>query len=73
VLAGAVIGSKTGEGREVQPGYSHNVRRCEQVPDNSRPEYWDVSYRFRGIEHHIQLAYPPGRVITVNARGEPRS
>ena len=73
VVAGAVIGSNTGRERDVQSGYTHDVRRCANVSGNKRPEYWDVSYDFRGVEHHIQLAYPPGSVITVNDRGEPRS
>ena len=73
VVAGAVLGAKAGQDRDVQPGYTHDVQRCAHVPDNARPEYWDVSYEFRGVLHHVQLAYPPGPVITVNERGEPRS
>ena len=38
----------------------------------ARPDYWDVSYDFRGTEHHVQMATPPGPTITVNERGEPR-
>ena len=37
-----------------------------------RPEYWDVSYRFRGVVHRAQLSAPPGATITVDARGQPR-
>jgi uncharacterized protein YcfJ len=72
-VAGAVIGSNTGREREVQPGYTHDVRRCANVQSNARPEYWDVTYEFRGVEHHIQLANPPGSTISVNEQGEPRS
>jgi uncharacterized protein YcfJ len=73
VVAGAVLGSNAGRNRDVQPGYTHDVRRCEQVQDNAAPEYWDVTYSFRDVEHHVQLANPPGPDITVNGRGEPRS
>lgn len=72
-VAGAVVGANVGREREVQPGYTHDVQRCERVANNARPEYWDVTYEFRGVEHHVQLANPPGSVITVNERGEPRS
>lgn len=36
------------------------------------PDYWDVTYAFRGVEHHVALASPPGSTITVDAYGQPR-
>lgn len=33
---------------------------------------WDVSYRFRGQLHQVQMSTPPGRTVSVNDRGEPR-
>ena len=33
---------------------------------------FDVVYSFRGREHRMQMASPPGRTVTVNSQGEPR-
>jgi uncharacterized protein YcfJ len=51
-------------------GYQ-DVQRCQQVASTT-PAYWDVSYLYRGMEHHVQMTAPPGRTITVNGNGEPR-
>ncbi len=67
-VAGAAIGANAGRGSQV---YTQDVQRCATVP-SSRPAYWDVTYYFRGQEHHIQMSAPPGPTITVNGRGEPR-
>lgn len=70
VIAGAVLGSKMGNsGANAQ---ARDVQRCEDVPSQARPDYWDVTYNFRGQEHRIQMTAPPGRTITVNGQGEPR-
>ncbi len=66
-LAGAAIGSNAGGDR----GYARDVQRCENVASGP-PAYWDVTYRFRGEDHLIQMSAPPGRTILVNGRGEPR-
>jgi uncharacterized protein YcfJ len=72
-VAGAAIGSKVGrDGGTSQPG-TQDVQRCVDEPGLARPAYWDVSYRFRDQDHHVQMTYAPGATITVNARGEPRS
>jgi len=71
VVAGAAVGSRAGDGREVttlQP-----VQRCTTMPASSRPDYWDVTYNFRGLEHRVQMTAPPGATVTVNGNGEPRS
>lgn len=68
-VAGAAIGSNAG--RNNGGAYARDVRRCTNVPGGP-PEYWDVTYDFRGVEHRIQMSAPPGRTITVNALGEPR-
>lgn len=65
-IAGAAIGSQAGGG-----GGTRDVRRCETAY-RGRPDYWDVTYQFRGVEHRIQMSAPPGRTLLVNARGEPR-
>lgn len=70
-IAGAVLGSQMGN--TGAPAVARDVQRCEEVPSQARPEYWDVVYTFRGQEHRVQMTAPPGRTITVNAQGEPRT
>lgn len=72
-IAGATLGSNLGSNGGGQQMVTQNVQRCTTVPANTRPEYWDVTYSFRNIEHHIQMTTPPGRTISVNRAGEPRS
>jgi uncharacterized protein YcfJ len=68
-IAGAVIGSNQGRGSSTsRPA---DVRRCETVA-NTTPDYWDVSYRFRDVDHRVQMTEPPGRTVYVNDNGEPR-
>ena len=52
--------------------YGQDVQRCENVQGSAQPDYWDVTYNFRGVEHRAQLDAPPGPTITVNGNGEPR-
>jgi uncharacterized protein YcfJ len=66
-VAGAAIGANVNRGSRTQ-----DVQRCASVP-NSRPDYWDVTYNFRGQEHRVQMSAPPGRTVTVNKLGEPRA
>ena len=67
---GAVVGANVGRA----PGtvYTQDVQRCENVSSGESLDYWDVTYTFRGIEHHVQTTSPPGRTLLVNAEGEPR-
>jgi uncharacterized protein YcfJ len=67
-VAGAAIGANAGRDRR---SAGREVRRCETT-DRGEVEYWDVRYRFRNIEHHVQMTEPPGRTILVNSKGEPR-
>ena len=70
VVAGAAIGANIGR-NGAQP--TQEVQRCENVVGQPpRPQYWDVSYNFRGQENRVQMTSPPGRTITVNEQGEPR-
>ncbi len=69
-VAGAAIGANAGGGGSSM--YSQNVQRCTNVPSQGPPDYWDVTYNFRGIEHRVQMSGPPGRTVTVNSNGEPR-
>ncbi len=65
-VAGAAIGANAARGSS-----SRDVRRCEMLASGD-PDYWDVSYQYRGVEHHVQMSAPPGKTIYVNDRGEPR-
>ncbi len=68
-VAGAAIGANVGRsGGQI---YSENVQRCANVENPARPEYWDVTYNFRGVVRRVQMNAPPGRTITVNGNGEP--
>lgn len=71
VVAGAAIGANVGRDGGAQ--YTQDVQRCEHVPSQARPQYWDVSYEFRGTAHRVQMTSPPGPTVIVNERGEPRS
>ncbi|MGZ5112223.1 MAG: beta/gamma crystallin-related protein [Usitatibacter sp.] len=66
-VAGAAIGSSAGD----SGAYGRDVRRCETAYSGP-PEYWDVTYVYKGVEHRVQMSAPPGRTIAVNAKGEPR-
>jgi uncharacterized protein YcfJ len=65
---GANIGRDGG-----QQVYSRNVERCAVAPSQARPDDWDVTYIFRGLEHRMQMSAPPGSTVSVNSRGEPRA
>ena len=68
-VAGAALGANAGGGS--YGGYGQNVQRCSTVP-SGQPDYWDVTYNFRGVEHRVQMSAPPGPTVTVNGNGEPR-
>lgn len=67
-IAGAAVGANAGRRRD---NALQEVRRCEAV-QSTTPQYWDVSYEFRGVQHHAQLTHEPGRTIPVNRDGIPR-
>jgi uncharacterized protein YcfJ len=67
VAGGAALGSNVGN----RVAGTQNIRRCENTASGT-PQYWDVTYDWRGAEHHVQMDSPPGRTILVNSRGEPR-
>ena len=69
-VAGGAIGGNVGRSGQPQ---TRDVQKCASVPSQT-PAYYDVSYEFRGQEHHMQMTTPPaGRTVTVNSRGEPRA
>jgi uncharacterized protein YcfJ len=71
--AAAAVGANIGRDSTGRPQVTRGVQRCTNVPSQARPDCWDVSYMFRGQEHHIQMVTPPGRTVTVNRMGEPRA
>ncbi|MEK6592470.1 MAG: glycine zipper 2TM domain-containing protein, partial [Pseudomonadota bacterium] len=72
-VAGAAVGANIGRDGGAQQARTQDVQRCASVPSQAQPDYWDVTYIFRGQEHRMQMTAPPGPTITVNAQGEPRS
>lgn len=81
-VAGGAIGNRTGREETVR-NTTQDVERCRDIPAVNRPadathaaytpNYWDVSYNFRGIDHQVQMTTAPGATITVNSQGEPRT
>ena len=72
-VAGGLVGANIGRDSSGRPTAAQNIRRCDNVPTQTRPDYWDVSYSFRGQEYRVQMSTPPGPTITVNEQGEPRT
>ena len=72
-VAGAAVGANVGRDGGGQQVHTQDVQRCASVPSQARPDYWDVTYNFRGQEYRIQMTTPPGPTVTVNEQGEPRS
>ncbi len=66
---GEVRSEVRGDGRY---GRGQEIRRCV-TEQPSTPDYWDVTYNFRGQEHRMQMTTPPGPTVIVNRAGEPRS
>ena len=73
-VGGAVVGGAVGANVNRGSGgqSSRDVQRCSAAPSQSRADYWDVTYNFRGQEHRVQMSAPPGRTVSVNSQGEPR-
>jgi uncharacterized protein YcfJ len=67
-VAGAAIGANVGR----DEGDVRDVQHCRNVARYDHPDFWDVTYEFRGQEHHVQMTSPPGSSITVSENGEPR-
>ncbi len=71
-VAGGYAGNRIGQNSGGQQVVTRDVQRCADVPNRSKPEYWDVTYLYRDQEHHVQMTAHPGPTVTVNGRGEPR-
>jgi uncharacterized protein YcfJ len=72
-VAGGAVGGNVGRIGGAQQPQTRDVQRCENVTSQTRPNYWDVTYDFRGQEHRIQMTTQPGNTVTVNEQGEPRA
>jgi uncharacterized protein YcfJ len=70
VIAGAAIGANVNRGEGGVALVDRDVQRCQTV-SNAKPEYWDVTYFHRGVEHRVQMAAAPGPTIRINAEGAP--
>ena len=70
-VGGAAVGANVGRDA-AGTVYTQDVQRCANVSTAAPVDYWDVTYNFRGYEHHVQTTSPPGRTILVNGQGEPR-
>ena len=71
VAGGAALGANVG--RNDQPvTNTRDIRRCEHVAGQTA-QYYDVTYEWRGVQHHVQMTSPPARTILVNRDGEPRT
>ena len=73
VVGGAAIGAHVNSKSPSSQYSTRDVRRCEPTATSGPPQYYDVTYEFRGVEHRVQMAAHPGRTITVNGNGEPRT
>jgi uncharacterized protein YcfJ len=67
-IAGGAIGSNIGTDNNA----GGDVEHCRTASRYDHPDYWDVTYSFRGEQHRIQMSSPPGSTITVDQYGEPR-
>lgn len=72
-VAGGVVGNNVGRKYGDEANDTHDVQHRASWAWTQNPAYWDVTYLFRGQQHHMQLAKPPGATVTVNTRGEPRA
>ena len=72
-VAGGMVGNNIGHNSNGEQVVTRDVQRCDARPSAQNPVYWDVTYDFRGRQHHVQLATPLGGTVTVNANGEPRA
>jgi uncharacterized protein YcfJ len=69
-IAGGAIGNNYGSDGPTTT-FTRDVRRCDRV--EGPPQYWDVTYRWKGQERYVMMTRAPGRTITVNGNGEPRA
>lgn len=57
--------------REGSHVVARDLQRCNGVPQVRGSDYWEVTYTFRGRQHHIQTHTMPDSTIVVDRRGAP--
>jgi uncharacterized protein YcfJ len=72
-IGGAVVGGAIGNNLPAG-SQTQAQQHCAPNQPQGAPQYWDSTYQWHGVEHHVQTtAQPqPGAMVTVNDRGEPR-
>ena len=68
-LGGAAVGAAIGNNVKIG---GQDVQHCGPGQAQGSPIYWDNTYVWRGVEHHVQTQGAPGTSIPVNDTGEPR-
>ena len=71
-VGGAAVGANAGRNGGGSQVVTQDVQRCADAPGQGGPEYWDVTYNFRGQDYRMQTTAAPGNFVTVNRQGEPR-
>jgi uncharacterized protein YcfJ len=71
-VGGAAVGANAGRNGGGSQVVTQDVQRCTDAPGQAGPEYWDVTYNFRGHDYRMQTITAPGSYVTVNRKGEPR-
>ncbi|MBV5298406.1 MAG: hypothetical protein JZU64_09840 [Rhodoferax sp.] len=71
-FGGAAVGAAIGRDGDKPQKQTQDIQHCTSIPNQAKPDYWDVTYIFRGQEHRIQMTTPPRATVTVNEEGEPR-
>jgi uncharacterized protein YcfJ len=71
-VGGAAVGANAGRDGGGSRVVTQDVQHCTDAPSQAGPEYWDVTYNFRGQDYRMQTAAAPGSSVTVNRKGEPR-
>lgn len=64
--------AETTANRRHRVGWARLLKRVFDICAQRPPNYYDVSYCFRGQDRREPLTRPPGSAITVNCQGEPR-
>ncbi len=73
VVGGAAIGAHVNSTTLVAIQHPRRAPLRNDRRQTATPQYYDVTYEFRGVQHRVQMVAPPGRTITVNDNGEPRT
>jgi len=69
-IAGAAIGANRAGAARLSAA---TLQRCEKVAQRRAAGSLGRIYSFRGREHRVQMASPPGPTISVNGAGETRA